>query len=134
MRVTKTMRPRQRGTGRFMRRYGDRLVCVRYRKSNCARRMVTTVEVIVDERESTPKGISHTALQAATRSEPVAVKIDYAETALRSLVKESGARWSRVGRAWVLPRGVAVGLGLTHRINETLIQACTDVDTSIEIG
>ena len=104
MRVIKTMRPGERGTRRFQRSYGERLCAVRYRKSDCGRRIVTTIEIIVDEREQAPPGISHNALLAARRSRPVALRIAYREMELRQLIKEAGGRWSRSGRAWVVRR------------------------------
>lgn len=133
MHVTKTMRPGERGTGRFQRRYGERLVKVRYRKSACESRLFTTVEIIVDEREAPPPGVSHDALNASRRAEPVALEIKYDEIELRALVKKSGGRWNPRGRAWVIRRDVAVGLGLAHRINERLLDECSDIDTSVEV-
>ncbi len=133
MRVVKTRRPVDRGTSRFQRRFGERLYAVRYRKSACGTRIVTTVEIIVDEREKAPAGVSHTALHAFQRAEPVALQIAYEETELRRLVKQAGGRWSRAGRAWVMRRDAAVGLGLAHRMDEKLVEACTDIDTSFEI-
>ncbi len=133
MRVIKTMRPGDRGTGRFQRRFGDRLCAVRYRKSACGTRVLTTVEIIVDERAKAPARVSHNTLHALQRAEAVALQIAYDETELRQMVKQAGGRWSRRGRAWVMRRDRAVGLGLAHRVDETLVEACTDVDTSFEI-
>jgi predicted aminopeptidase len=48
MRVEQTLRPGQRGTRRFVDRFGDRLVCVRYRAEGDRR--VTMVELVVDDR------------------------------------------------------------------------------------
>lgn len=134
MRVIKTMRPGERGTGRFQRRYGERLCAVRYRRSACGTRIMTTVEIIVDVREKAPDGISHNAVHASQRAEPVALQIAYDETELRKLVKQAGGRWSRLGRAWVMRRDTAVGLGLAHRMDVKLVKACTDIDTSFEVG
>jgi len=75
MRVIKTMRPGGRGTGRFAGRYGDRLVAVRYRNSDCGRRVFTTVELIVDERAAVETHVSNSAVNALRSKEPVAIRI-----------------------------------------------------------
>lgn len=134
MRVIKTMRPGERGTARHQRRYGERLCAVRYRKSDCGSRIVTTVEIIVDDRAAAPAGVCHNAVNARQRAQPVAIKIAYDEIELRRLAKQAGARWSRSGRAWVMRRDTAVGLGLLHRVDGKLLASCTDIDTSFEIN
>jgi len=73
MRVIKTMRPGARGTARFMRRYGERPCAVRYRESASGKHVVTTIEIIADEREKASPGLSLAAPQAARRTEPGAV-------------------------------------------------------------
>ncbi len=133
MRVIKTMRPGDRGTHRFHRRYGERLCAVRYRDSACGAKTLTTIEIIVDERDKVPRGICQNAVHAHRRAEPVALRIAYDEMELRELVKSAGGRWSKAGKAWVAQRGTAVRLGLAHRVVEGLVEACTDVDTSFEI-
>lgn len=49
MDVIKTLRPGDSGTKKLTRRYGERLVCVRYRKDQNSNRRYTTIELIVDE-------------------------------------------------------------------------------------
>lgn len=49
MDVIKTLKPGDSGTKRLSARYGDRLVCVRYRKDEDQNRRYTTVELIVGE-------------------------------------------------------------------------------------
>ena len=53
MEVTKTLRPGDRGTARLLREYGERLVCVRYRFDRERKKNLTTVEIVVDERDAT---------------------------------------------------------------------------------
>jgi len=133
MRVIKTMRPGERGARRFQRRYGERLCAVRYRQSACGAKVLTTVEIIVDERDKVPARTSHNALHAHQRTQPVALRIAYGEAELRQLIKQAGGRWSAKAKAWVSRRDIAISLGLGHRIVEGLIDACTDIDTSFEI-
>ncbi|KUJ82909.1 hypothetical protein AWR36_010185 [Microbulbifer flavimaris] len=133
MQVIKTIRPGQKGARRFERRFGKRLCAVRYRNSPCGSKVLTTVELIVDERDKPAPGVSHSALQAYQRAEPVALSVGAEENAMQRLLKQAGARWSQKARAWVATRETAATLGLNHRIVEGLIDACIDVDTSIEL-
>lgn len=47
-RVSKTLWPPQAGTKRLVQRYGEAVVCVRYRHDLKARMRYTTVEMVVD--------------------------------------------------------------------------------------
>ena len=95
MDVVKTLPPGQPGTQRFQRKYGERLVLVRYRHDAVRQRRLTTVELIVDEapfhlrrsvdRELLPHSNGH-----------VYVRIAYGETDLRQ--KVSGWRIMGCGK------------------------------------
>lgn len=54
MEVIKTLRPGDSGTKKLTQRYGDRLICVRYRKDDQQKRRYTTIELIVDEGPTDP--------------------------------------------------------------------------------
>ena len=49
VRTRLTLRPGQRGTRKLLTRYGDRLVCVRYRYDERRKKRYETVELIVEE-------------------------------------------------------------------------------------
>jgi hypothetical protein len=55
MRAKLTLRPGQRGTKKLVRKYGDRLVCVRYRYDGERRKRYKTVELIIEESDWEPK-------------------------------------------------------------------------------
>lgn len=133
MQVIKTIRPGQLGARRFERRFGKRLCAVRYRRSVCGQKVLTTVELIIDERDKPAPGHSHAALNAYRKSDAVALCVGPEETAMQRLIKQAGGRWSRAGKAWVTKRETASTLGLGHRIVEHLIENCTDIDASIEL-
>lgn len=133
MKVIKTIRPSERGAKRFLERYGERLCTVRYRASDCGSKIYTTVEVIVDTRLRTGDGICSNSVNAARKAELVALKIGYKETEQRRAVKQIGGRWSRQIQAWITRREEAIKLGLAHRIEEGLVELCTDVDWRVEI-
>jgi len=113
-RVTKTLRPQQAGTLKLLRRFGDALVCVRYRSDVKGRRRYTTVELIVAEAPIRRRG---------EPPPPVGVKIGFDEAVLRQRAKERGARWDSTNRLWLMPRSTARALGLTHRIQELPIRS-----------
>ena len=104
-----TLRPGKRGTRRWLDKYGDRLVCVRYRYDTVERRRLTTFELIVDEspRSSRPK---------PDANRPVDVKISYSEADLRQRVKGMGGIWRPARRVWNLPLEKVRALGLEGRI------------------
>ncbi len=49
MEVIKTLSPGVNGTKRYVKLYGDKLVCVRYRIEKSTGDRFTTIELIVDE-------------------------------------------------------------------------------------
>ncbi len=49
MRIRLSLKPGQKGTKRLQDRYGDRLVCVRYRYDEESGKRFKTVELIVEE-------------------------------------------------------------------------------------
>lgn len=54
MRTRLTLTPGQNGTKHLVDKYGDRLVCVRYRYDEAKQRRLKTVELIVEESEWLP--------------------------------------------------------------------------------
>jgi hypothetical protein len=103
-RVTKKLGPYQPGAVKLSRRYGDALVCVRYRQDVQGRYRYTTVELIVDQAPVQPARRS-----AAT---PVALRIDATAADLKGALRDAGAVWDPTLRAWRLPYGQAKRLNL----------------------
>lgn len=102
--VLKRLPPGAPGTRRWLERYGQTLVCVRYRQDDTLQRRYTTVEIVVDERSYEP---------------PAAlVRIAYEETSLRRQARELGGRWLADRKLWRLPRAAIRSLGLEERIVE----------------
>lgn len=125
MRVTKTIKTGQNGAQRFTRRYGKRLVNVRYREDRSTHSLYTTIELIVDRREL-PLGITLTA--TPSRQQWVAVKVAYQEESLRGKIKASGGRWSKQHKVWIMMRRWATELGLADRVIPGLAAKIEDVD------
>lgn len=99
--VLKKLAPAAPGAKRYAERFGDALVCVRYREDPKNGQRLTTVELIVAARPLP----THPGLRIA-----------YGETELRKLVKAAGARWDPEQKLWRLPIGKIRKLRLEHRI------------------
>ena len=94
------------GTKRLLEKFGEQLVCVRYRIDRLNQKRFTTVELIVDEK---PYFSRTSALR-------VWVKINYEETNLRQQAKQAGAKWLLKEKAWEMDYDTAKKLRLKHRI------------------
>ena len=126
MEVIKTYKPGEHGTLKYQKRFGERLVVVRYRRDRAKSKIYTTVELIVDERDDAIEHLDPEIDQArvqcpsesSTPNPPlmVAVKIKYYEVELRTQIKSAGAWWDQEVKVWRLPHGKALALGLGDRI------------------
>jgi hypothetical protein len=102
--VLKTIWPHQHGAIKLARRYGDALVCVRYRRSPNGRLRVTTVELAIEE--------------MPVRRRWVAVRLPWGTgPALRSQLQDAGAQWDARQRVWIMPRRTAERLGLEAHVD-----------------
>jgi hypothetical protein len=111
-----TLRPGQRGTKKLVQRFGDRLICVRYRYDAAQQKRFTTVELIVEESPWHPVSSSGTLRPSGDSPEQVAVRVGYREEVLRQQVKAARGRWDADRRLWQLPLGRVRALGLVDRI------------------
>lgn len=110
-RVVKRLAPHQPGAMRHAKRFGDRLVCVRYRLDPEAQRRYTTVELIVDE------GPTRGASTADVKTiQMVALRLALDESSLRRSIKAHGGLWDNNTRLWYVRLDTAKTLGLMHRI------------------
>ncbi|MDO9095540.1 MAG: hypothetical protein Q7U99_23230 [Rubrivivax sp.] len=103
--VGKTMQVDTPGAVRLTRKYGDALVCVRYRISPDGSERITTVELEVDR-----VAVQHKA------NPLVAVKIYASETGLITLARAKGARYNGKTRLWRMHQNDAHALSLGARI------------------
>ena len=115
MRTQVTLQPGQKGTKKLHDRYGDQLVCVRYRYDATRQRRLKTIELIVEEVPWRPER----ALRKG--AEMVGVRVAVHEVALQRQVKLVGGRWNPAHRVWELRRDQAVQLGLQDRIERTKV-------------
>ena len=94
----------------FLQRYGEDLVCVRYRYDAITERRFTTVELIVEA------GPWQKSQYRIPHNKTVRIRVDYTETQLRKLVRNAGGKWNAQERVWELQYGEVKQLGLTQRI------------------
>lgn len=107
-----SLTPGQNGTKKLLARYGERLLCVRYRYDATRQLRHKTVELIVETVPWTPR-------QRNARREPhdmVAVRIDFSETAMRERIKTAGGIWRPKQRLWEVDWKTVRELGLQGRI------------------
>ena len=104
------LKPGQKGTKALVEKYGDALVCVRYRydKANCMR--IKTVELIVEKKKIPSKQTKY------NDEKLVPVQIAYSETALKNLARACGGFWDADVKLWYIPFGKIKGTDLEKHI------------------
>ncbi|MCP3960073.1 MAG: hypothetical protein GY719_19685 [bacterium] len=112
MRARLSLKPGQPGTKSLLARYGERLVCVRYRYDTESGNRFKTAELIVGESDWQP------AARQIADDAIVSVRVRWEETEVRRRVKLTGGRWDSVGRVWRLRRDRVEELGLEDRIGQ----------------
>jgi hypothetical protein len=108
------LKPGQNGTKKLLARFGERLVCVRYRYDESRALRFTTVELIVSQSAWNPRKRTRALPRSAL--EMVYVRIAYDDIALRAKMKTLGALWRPRQKLWELPWGAVQALGIEHRL------------------
>jgi hypothetical protein len=99
------------GTKKYLREYGDRLVCVRYKYDKARGKKLKTVEIVVSEEPWTPRR------GYVPMNKKVNVRILAHEKRLQHIVRSAGGRWLSDKLRWRLPYGTAKSLGLEEWID-----------------
>jgi hypothetical protein len=114
--ITKaTLKPGQKGTKHLEEKYGERLVCVRYKYDEKARKRFTTVELIEEESEWISEPAT-TAREHPSPSRRLPVRVEYWEAELREKVKGAGGIWRPRHKLWEMRYEDIVALGLEDRM------------------
>lgn len=100
MQARRTLAPGQKGAKRFLDRYGEQLVCVRYRYDEQRRKRFTTVEIIVEE----------SGWSLPEKPAIVGLRVELQETSLHRRVKQAGGKWNSTKRVWEIHYDQAVAL------------------------
>ena len=110
-----TRRPGEKGTKRLLERYGERLLFVRYRYNAETRNMLTTVELVVDERPARPRNKPNPPVSPPA-GDQVGIRIAARERWLRDKVRAAGGYWDPRCALWILHADVAARLRLSSRV------------------
>ncbi len=112
MKTQTHLKPGQKGTKRLVEKFGESLLCVRYRYDAVRGVRLKTVEIIVDEKSA--KG------SASYRdADMVSVIVAYSEKVLREKLKRVGGRWNPEEKLWQVSFGAIRGdIELEERILE----------------
>lgn len=110
MKTRLILKPGQRGTKRLTEKYGDTLVCVRFRYDPVTKKRLKTIELVIEKTdwEPPPEKLSADSL--------VAVKIEGYETELRKKIKSSGGTWKPEQKLWYVKYGNIKGTPLEKHI------------------
>lgn len=104
------LKPGQKGTKALVEKYGDALVCVRYRYDEESRTRIKTVELI-EERKELPAKQPRFADDAQ-----VPVRIASGETSLGKFARKLGGKWAADVKLWYIPYGKIKGTELEKHI------------------
>ena len=110
MKAQRTLLPGDLGAKNMTDKYGDRLICVRYRFDPSTSRKFKTVELIEEE----IRGEKHAGRIPVNKI--LEIQVHITEYRLRHLVKAAGGRGNPVKQGWRLPYGMIRNLGLEDRI------------------
>ncbi len=110
------LNPGQNGTKKLARKYGEKLVCVRYRYDPDSRKRYKTVEIIVEEVDWNPTINQNTSNSTRAPGDRMGVKVDINELEIRDRVKRAGGIWRPRQKLWELSYAQIVFLGLEDRI------------------
>ena len=119
MEVRKKLNPGDYGTKRHLNKYGEKLVCVRYRYDDEKYTRYTTVELIVDEQayfHGSLKSAKILTSSSTKKIKLVNLKVSYYDQETRLLVKNAGGVWDSEQKYWSLDEALVIKLGLEKRI------------------
>lgn len=109
MKTRVSLRPGDKDTKQLHAKYGDQLICVRYRYDPKVRMRYKTVELIVDAKPYVPEN-------SEKYFADVSVRIEFSEQELRARAKALGARWDPELKVWRMRFKDALDLNLQDRI------------------
>lgn len=102
--------PGEAGTKKYVKMYGEILVCVRYKYDIIRKEKLKTVELIVEREPWEPSGIR------IPPNKIMNIRVAVDEYELRSKVKSLGGRWEPRDKVWKLDYKSIKILGLQKRI------------------
>lgn len=110
MKTRLILKPGQRGTKSLAEKYGEDLLCVRFRYDEKSRQRLKTVELVVERVDWEPPVPQHAPGQL------VPLRIAGYELELRSQVKSAGGIWNSEKQLWFVKYGKIAGTPLEKHI------------------
>ena len=110
MKTRLILKPGQKGTKRLTDKYGDDLVCVRYRYDAESRQRLKTVELVVERSDWIPPPPRYAA------DSLVPLHIEGYEKELQAKAKAAGGRWNPEKQLWFVQYGKIIGTQLEKHI------------------
>jgi hypothetical protein len=111
MKTRLILKPGQRGTKSLVEKYGDALLCVRFRYDATLRQRLKTIELIVERKEWSPPSPQYTA------DTLVPLRIEATDMRARTLAKAAGGRWNPERHLWFVKYGKIAGTPLEKHIH-----------------
>lgn len=111
MKTRLVLKPGQRGTKRLLERYGEDLVCVRFRYDAELQQRLKTVELVVERTEWTPPAPRYPL------DSLVPLQIEAADLRKRTMAKAAGGKWNPDVHLWFVRYGNIVGTSLEKHIH-----------------
>ena len=102
MKSYKHLKPGANGTVHLVEKFGNALLCVRYRYDAVRDMRIKTAEIIVEERPG--RGVPR-----FRETDSVLVQIPFTMKSLRDRLKSVGAKWDPVQKLWRVQRGLIRG-------------------------
>jgi hypothetical protein len=108
----KKLQPGQPGTKSLLERYGESLLCVRYRYDPKGKKRLKTVELVVEEMPWQP------VAEEIPLAKIMRVWIPHDELELQKQVQAANGKWNPQQRVWELPYREVLELGLREFLME----------------
>ena len=122
MKTKLSLKPGQKGTKGLCAKYGDSLMCVRYRYDEVKKKRFKTVELIIEETDWEPENELKTEMRDSQQSKEtvVGVRIGIGEGKLQHKIRNAGGKWNKQCQLWEIGYETAVKLGMKERIEKIL--------------
>jgi len=99
-----------RGTKHLVKKYGEKLICVRYVYDPEKNIKMKTVELVEEIENWTPNR------QNIPWNKIMHIKVEYGEKYIGQLIRSSGGTWNKSKKYWELNYREVIALGLESRI------------------
>ncbi|MBI5074822.1 MAG: hypothetical protein HZB62_06605 [Nitrospirae bacterium] len=110
MKTRLILKPGQHGTKRLVEKYGDSLLCVRFKYDAEKQQRLKTVELIVERTAWAPPPRRY------SEDSVVFLRIEATDMPMRQQAKKAGGRWDPEKRLWFVHYGNIVGTPLEKHI------------------